>query len=440
MSTTFSSRNAKKRTLVIELNKADLETAVRHVGLDPGRFMTARVRRRYSSNEIRLLLDHFQAVQGTPSGNQFPVLQDWAVVTCRHHGLPVPEEIPRIIEAARSQMVVCVSLDSDRHHQINVVIWDGGQLLTADVVRIVGSGGFEVPERSPDEPFDMTPQRREFFNRRSSRTQGAVGAALAAQVRTRRIALVGTGSGGSALATQIASLNPGRLMLIDQDYVEAENLNNLPHVAETDAEQQTLKVEALATAICANQPDLHVNAVPWSVTDGRSIRMLSSLTMDGFFSFVDNDTARICTNHLARECHAVHLDVGTLIRNDGNQRIMRADIRLFEPRQRSGCVLCVPEMSKSDRAAAFYELNAPSGSLHRGVPVEWNDPIHGRAGSLLMLNQLTAALAVDLWLAWLDGKIRASHWIRVTWPFGSTPKIESTDVSGAANCEFCGAE
>ena len=119
---------------------------------------------------------------------------------------------------------------------------------------------------------------------------------------------------------------------------------------------------------------------------------------------------------------------------------MQADIRLFDPGQGRGCMLCVPQMSTEHREEAFYELNAPPGSMHRGEPFAWDDPEHGRAGSLLLLNTVAASMAMDLWLAWIDGKIPTSHWLRVSWPFGQRLETELFGIVGESGCPFCGEQ
>jgi len=398
------------------------------------------VRRRHSTGEIRFIIDRFQTVNSIPSGNRMPALSDSVVLTCTFRGTPQIEHVPEIVQAARSQLWVFLMLDHEQRNRLQVVIWDRGQLLPADCVKISGSGGFEVPEPPAEDPFDMTPERRLFLEHRDSRTVGGLGASMISKVRRMCLSNVGAGGGGSSLAIQLASFKPRRMMLFDTDTMDPVNLNAMPHASELDAMQQVLKVEALAAAIEANQPDIHVNGLPWSITEGRAIRLLEKTRVDAFFSFVDNNTARLCTSYMATEAHVVHIDVGTRIRWQGDQRIMRADIRLFEPGQGQGCVLCVPELPAAERENAFYELNAPAGSMHRGEPFDWNDPVHGRAGSLLLLNTVAASMAVDLWLAWLDGRIATSHWLRVNWTFGQPMQTESFSVTGVPGCRFCGRE
>ena len=414
---------------------------MRRVVLDSGRFVVGRVRRRHAVGELRLIVDRFEPVPGIPSGNRLPAYHDWAVLTCTRRGQPQVAQLPAIVHASPSQLVVCLCLDSKYHERIQAIVWNGGKLVSVTTLRIVGSGGFELPEPEHDDPFDITPDRREFLALRESRTLGALRNLLPTRIRPRCIVNVGAGGGGSSLAVQLAALGrPRRMLLFDGDRIGPENLNALPHAAEADARDQALKVEILAAALEANQPDLHVNGLPWPITEGRSIQMLENTRVDAFFSFVDNDAARLCTNQLAREAHAVHIDVGTLIRWDGDERIMHADIRLFEPGHGRGCVFCVPQMPAKQRDEAIYELNAPPNSLHRGEPFAWDDETQGRAGSLYLLNSLASSVAVDLWLAWLDGRIETSHWIRVNWRFGDVPRFEAANVRGVSQCQLCGDE
>lgn len=97
---------------------------------------------------------------------------------------------------------------------------------------------------------------------------------------------------------------------------------------------------------------------------------------------------------------------------------MSTDIRLFDPRH--GCAACVPRIEGLDDALS--ELSAPIGSLHRGRRIPWNEL---RAGSLYDINALACSMAIETWLAHLDGSIPTLVWRRICWEAGSLPDIES---------------
>jgi molybdopterin/thiamine biosynthesis adenylyltransferase len=342
-------------------------------------------------------------------------------------------QIPERVHVEPSQLLVAISLDPERREALDVCILDRGHPFTPDRVRFVGAGLLTLPEHGDDpvEALDALPAAKAFHEARASRTRGALGGELHDRLGRAELLVVGAGGGGSELARQLAAVGPRRLVVLDPDAVGAENLFAMPHAAQADAERGAAKVDVLLRTIHANQPDLWLGGLARSITHAEGAALVAQNRFDTVFSFVDDNPARLATGWLCRTGHMVHLDVGTLIRFDeAGERVMRADVRLFEPRR--GCVACVPPMPELDDA--LYELSAPPGAMHRGRPRAWHED---RAGSLLLLNSLAASLTVDLWLAYLAGRIETSHWIRVRWTFGETPVTEAANVTAGEGCRFC---
>ena len=77
----------------------------------------------------------------------------------------------------------------------------------------------------------------------------AFGPALTQDLRRLRIAIVGCGGTGSAVAMLLARLGVGHLLLIDNDIVDATNLNRLHGARQADADAMRPKVEVVARAI-----------------------------------------------------------------------------------------------------------------------------------------------------------------------------------------------
>jgi hypothetical protein len=109
---------------------------------------------------------------------------------------------------------------------------------------------------------------------------------------------------------------------------------------------------------------------------------------------------------------------------------LAGDVRLLLPRL--GCVCCVGGLP--NEADARYELAAPPGALPRRPPQPWH---RQRAGSLITLNSLTVATAVQLWLDLLAGQLRTSHWARLRWQPGHGLQTDAAPVGPAADCPLC---
>jgi adenylyltransferase/sulfurtransferase len=87
-----------------------------------------------------------------------------------------------------------------------------------------------------------------------------------------RVAIVGCGATGSALAGLLARAGVGWLRIIDRDYVEASNLQRQSLFDESDAAASMPKAIAAARRIAAFNSDIHVEAkvedlVPSNVQD-----------------------------------------------------------------------------------------------------------------------------------------------------------------------------
>ncbi|MFT5323450.1 MAG: molybdopterin/thiamine biosynthesis adenylyltransferase [Planctomycetaceae bacterium] len=381
-------------------------------------------------------------MESPPDGSSLPPLEDWAVVVTNFDDHIPVEHVPEIVRPKRSHLLVAISLDPEDHTLFPVRIVDQGRMSVPDEVRFVGPGLVTLPEPrgtgfehddshdsdSDDNAGELPSQRQNSV--RASRTRGAL-RGLYDRMGTQSVLLMGFGRGGNELSRQLVATGVRHLIGIDGDHLEPENLDAAPDVSLESLHE--FKVVEACRRLRLNQPDLTAICIPQPVTGPDASRVLAQSRVDTAFSFVDNQAARLALSQTCRASCTVHLDVGTHIRWEDDRRIMSADIRLFEPGR--GCVACVPQMSAEELDDALYELSAPAGSLHRGPRVEWHEE---RAGSLLHLNALASSLAVETWLSYVSGELRSSHWVRVLWPSGEAPRIESGSVTADPDCRFCG--
>ena len=78
-----------------------------------------------------------------------------------------------------------------------------------------------------------------------------IGEAGQEKLRLSRVAVVGCGATGSALASLLARAGVGTLRIVDRDYVEPSNLQRQTLFEESDAEQSLPKAVAAARRIAA---------------------------------------------------------------------------------------------------------------------------------------------------------------------------------------------
>lgn len=392
--------------------------ALRPLLVSPG-FALGECRRLVCPNASAVLVDYLTVSPRCPRGQQFPPLADWLVW---HVGPSTPEPVEDLIDQIepRASQSLVVGQFSIAHPDLwNAVHWHAGQITPLAGFRVVGPGMLKV-NREADEMPDEDSQDRD------SRTRGALGDDLFQKLRRSTVTLVGAGRNGSQMAWQLAGIK--HLRLIDPDILEDNNLNAAPGLSAADGGRP--KVRALADRLTAFRPDLLVTALQASATEPAAVELLLQ-PADLLITCCDSDTPRLAASLIARETLKVHLDVGTHIERQGNQRRMFADIRLLLPGV--GCAAeCVGGLA--DREQTFYELSAPLGTLHRGVRLPW---YHQRAGSLGHWNAIAIGCAIELWCQFLARELRGRYWQRLSWLPEVGFSVRGTDVSMADACWVC---
>jgi len=124
-----------------------------------------------------------------------------------------------------------------------------------------------------------------------------VGAAGQQQLSEARVALVGCGATGSALASLLARAGVGYLRIIDRDYVEPSNLQRQLLFDEADAAESLPKAIAAARKIAAFNSAIAVEPHAADLTPGNAEELLRDvqLILDG----TDNFETRYLINDFA---------------------------------------------------------------------------------------------------------------------------------------------
>lgn len=433
--TSHSSSKPQHKSISVIINQHRFLQAVRPVLLDRGRFATGRIRRRQAGRSLEFIINDWTVTDGVPNGKTMAPMLDWAVMSTNFDNIAPVERLAEIVQPRQSHLLVVISLDPNNYSAMSVLIVDEGQVLVPDRVQLIGHGLLTLENTSITSATEDTNEPQSDKSRddqtmaalRASRTAGALGP-LYYRLNTMQVILIGAGRGAQELARQLVAAGLRRLIIIDNDTLEIENLDAMPLARSRDLGMN--KAKHLALTLRCNQPDLVVTVVPHSVLSTDGMRMLLESRTDTVFSFVDNNVARLAVARLCQETETVHVDVGTLIEWEGENRTMSADVRLLEPRL--GCVACVPKMEELDNV--LYELAAPPDVLHRGRRTTWDEQ---RAGSLLHVNAMACSLALEVWFRWLSGNIQTSHWLRLRWPANEIPEIIEGVVGPDESCQFC---
>jgi molybdopterin/thiamine biosynthesis adenylyltransferase len=169
------------------------------------------------------------------------------------------------------------------------------------MIRVMG-GGFRF--HYPDRGHDVSPAA---FHRQAL----AFGQALNQDLASLRVAVVGCGGTGSAVATLLARLGVGQLALIDNDIVDRTNLNRLHGARQADADAMLPKVVAVARSI--TELGLGVRVVPIEAWVGDPGCRDALRSCDVIFGCTDDNEGRLFLSRFAFYYLAPVIDVGLAI-------------------------------------------------------------------------------------------------------------------------------
>src|SRR5437868_10820190 len=117
------------------------------------------------------------------------------------------------------------------------------------------------------------------------------------KLRNARVAIVGCGATGSALASLLARAGVGELRIIDRDYVEPSNLQRQALFDEIDAAEGFPKALAAARKISQFNSDIAVDPVIDDLTPANVATLLQDINL--ILDATDNYETRYLINDYA---------------------------------------------------------------------------------------------------------------------------------------------
>lgn len=304
---------------------------------------------------------------------------------------------------------------------------------------LTGSGMHSIPILNPHahEPnLNLNHQLTDSLQTRWSRTIGALGGEATWQRLVRlHIAIIGCGRTGSLVAVTLARLGVRHLTLIDPDIVETHNLGEMDAANDTDLGRP--KAEAVADHLRALLPHSSMSLFPIVASIGHPVALAAVRACNVLFCCADNDAARLATAIPAALYYKVLVDIGTGIFYSAATtshlpapRTMGADIRLILPGD--GCLLCRGNLTDYARAVDDLCNHRPPRDLQRN----WSQQ---RAGSLRTLNQLAAALGVQMLQDMVAERLQASTWARIEFNRAGHLTVHYPPMQhiNSRNCALC---
>lgn len=188
------------------------------------------------------------------------------------------------------------------------------------------------------------------------RVEGLIGSDNLALLASKRVAIVGLGSGGGSVALSLAMSGVGKFALIDDDVLEVGNV--VRHVADRRYIGQP-KVEAVADLIHQRNPNAEVET-----RVGRIDQHLDALeNIDLLVAAVDNENAKYALNQVALERNLTTVYAGVYERGEGG------DVVVIHPYD-GPCYACWATALRDEKAVTAnpgeeldYGMIGPEGTL-----------------------------------------------------------------------------
>lgn len=201
-----------------------------------------------------------------------------------------------------------------------------------------------------------------------------------------RVAIVGTGGTGSAVAEQLVRLGVRHLQLFDPDNLTASNVTRVYGSFPSDVGRP--KVEVVAEHLQRIAPDVKIAILPSMITLEPTARAL--LDADLVFGCTDDNAGRLVLSRVASYLLTPVIDCGVLLSSGCGGQLEGIDGRVTVLAPRTACLVC---RGRIDLQRAGAEMLTPDE--HRRLADEGYAPgLAGVEPAVVTFTTQVAAVAV----------------------------------------------
>lgn len=186
----------------------------------------------------------------------------------------------------------------------------------------------------------------------------AFGSAVQQTLSDLRIAIVGCGGTGSAVAEQLVRLGVRYVILIDPDELSSSNVTRVYGSTASDIGQP--KVTVLARHLTRIAPEARCETIQSMITLESVVRRL--LPSDVVFGCTDDNAGRLVLSRLATYMLVPVIDCGVLLSSDEDGQLTGIDGRVTILSSGQACLVC---RDRIDIARARAELLTPEERVRR---------------------------------------------------------------------------
>jgi molybdopterin/thiamine biosynthesis adenylyltransferase len=185
-----------------------------------------------------------------------------------------------------------------------------------------------------------------------NRSVRAFGPAIQGTLGDLRIAVIGCGGTGSAMAEQLVRLGVRHLTLFDADTLTASNVTRV--YGSTPADVGKPKVDILRKHLLSIAPDLTCEVFRSMITMERTARQL--IGSDLIFGCTDDNAGRLVLSRFSTFFATPVIDMGVLLTADSAGRLIGIDGRVTTLTPDAACLVC---RDRVNIARAAVELRTP---------------------------------------------------------------------------------
>jgi len=225
----------------------------------------------------------------------------------------------------------------------------------------------------------------------------ALGQAMTAELGKLSACIIGASGTGSLVAEQLARMGFAELILVDDDRVEAKNLNRIVNSTTADAAESMLKVDMLKRAIASYRTNCEVITVPEKIGTVRALK--EAAVADIVFCCVDSEEGRLVCDRLASACVMPLFDVGIVAPGrtfpDGAQAIVEIAGRVVYVQPGGGTRgICTPK----SLSAQYLKQHSPE-AFQKQVAAKYMSGSQEQALAIDSVNMMAASTCVTEFIA-----------------------------------------
>jgi hypothetical protein len=235
---------------------------------------------------------------------------------------------------------------------------------------------------------------------RFSRQLPLLGADAQAAIATMRISVVGAGGTGSQVAVYLAYLGFRHVLILDDDLVEASNLNRL--ITADHADIDSPKTIVARRRMRAIDPAIQVYAMPGLTVTGDHPELHD---LDLIIGCVDNDGPRHRLNQIAIETRTPYIDIATGV--DDSQEPIALGGRVVFIQPGGPCLTCLGELDSAEIARWAKPADQQALDRQHGYGTGTQNP------SVIHLNGLAVNAALAEIVAWISGARPPAQWLDI---------------------------